>query len=169
MPRKANSELLVRFLYIPRTRPVAYGISAADLTCSLVEELICTWSLAKTKKKMERSNSRIYLQSVWNMIDALASPCDTSMTNSFPKIQRNITSKRRNGLARRRFSRFSFACGFWSHQKHWLSWALQQCWQTEWCQSRVSVRALQVFYFCLIHLDDFRTSKTKTRGKKKKI
>lgn len=42
MQRKANSVSLVRFLYIPRTRPVAYGISGADLDGSLAEELICT-------------------------------------------------------------------------------------------------------------------------------
>lgn len=50
---------LVRILYIPRTRPVAYCLSAADLACPLAEELIRTWLLAKTKKKMEWSNSRI--------------------------------------------------------------------------------------------------------------
>lgn len=101
MQGKANSVSRVRLLYIPRTRPVPYIISAADLACSLAEELICIWFLAKTKKEMERSNLRIYLQSVWNMIDTLKSLCDTFMTNSFAKIQRNITSKRRNHLAKR--------------------------------------------------------------------
>lgn len=42
MQRKSNSVLLVRFLYIPRTRPVAYRLSAADLACSLAEEPIRT-------------------------------------------------------------------------------------------------------------------------------
>lgn len=100
------------------------------------------------------------------MTDSLTSLCDTFMTNSFPTIQRNIPSKRRNCLAKRHFSQLPFACGFWSRQKNWLSWALQPCWQTEWCQSRVYVRTLQVFCFCLTHLDHFTTCKTKTRGRK---
>lgn len=99
------------------------------------------------------------------MTDSLASLCDTFVTNSFPTIQRNIPSKRRNCLAKRHFSQFPFACGFWSHQKNWLSWALHPGWQTEWCQSRVYVRTLQVFCFCLTHLDHFRVCKTKTRGR----
>lgn len=97
------------------------------------------------------------------MTDSLTSLCDTFVTNSSPTIQRNIPSKRRNCLAKRHFSQFPFACGFWRHQKNWLSWGLHPCWQTEWHQSRVYVRTLQVFCFCLTHLDHFRMCKTKTR------
>lgn len=100
------------------------------------------------------------------MTDSLRSLCDVFVTNSFPTIQRHIPSKRRNCLANRHFSQFPFACGFRSHQKNWLSWVLHPCWQTEWCQSRVYVRILRVFCFCLTHLDHSRKCKTKTRRRK---
>lgn len=108
-----------------------------------------------------------FLQSVGNMTNSLTSLCDTFVTNSSPTIQRNIPSKRRNFLAKRHFSQFPFACGFWRHQKNWLSWALHPCWQTERRQSRVYVRTLQVFCFCLTHLDHFRMCKTKTRRRER--
>lgn len=79
MQSKSSSVSFVRLLYIPRTRPVVYGISGAGLACSIAEELICTWFLGKDKKE-NGMYSRRYLQSVWNTIDALTSLCDTFMT-----------------------------------------------------------------------------------------
>lgn len=158
--------LLVKIFYIPRTRPVAYCLSAADLACPLAEELIRTWLLAKTKKKMEWSNSRIsyticgkydrhtYI-TMWHI-------CDVQFSynpKKHPKQKKKLPSEKA-------FLTTPICCGFWSHQKNWLSWALHPCWQAEWCQSRVYVRTLQVFCFCFTHLDHFRRCKTKTTRRK---
>lgn len=69
----------VRFLYVPRMRPVAYVISGADLEGSLAEELICAWFLAKTKKE----NGKIRLTTL----------CDIFMTETFLKSKETSQAK----------------------------------------------------------------------------
>lgn len=165
MQRKINSVSLVRFFIHTKNE----ACCTRRFSCRL--GLFISWRTNlylisgkdKKKKQMWKSNLRIYLQSVWNMIAALTSLCDTFMTNSFPKIQRNTTSKRGNRLAKRRFSSSRLpACVKPSETWTQLSTSTML---TDWVVPVKSLLALQVFCFCLVHLGHFRTWKTKTSGK----
>lgn len=105
MQRKANLLSLVRFFIHTKNE----ACCTRRFSCRL--GLFISWRTnlylisGKDKKKSKcKDQTWEFTCSLWNMIDAITSLCGTFMTTSFPKIQRNITSKRRNCLAKRCFS-----------------------------------------------------------------